>query len=124
MVKSAQANATMWVDERQRFPRVTAPVSFGTQPFSVMRPVNDAELGGLRVRCPAPLRVNAEHTVALLLPSGRQLRCRVRVAWSGGRDQDGIEAGLRIIDAERHLGEVWSVLEDLAEPPVGGRSGA
>ncbi len=81
-----------------------------------MHPVRDIGIGGLRVSCTAPLRVNEEHTVGLVLPSGRELRCRVRVAWSGRSRGGDHEAGLQIIGAESDMAEVWQVLEEHAEP--------
>ena len=117
MARSSRAVSTMWVDERRRFPRVNAPISFGTPPpLAAVRRGGGPGLEGLRIRCPTPLRVNDELVVGLLLPSGREIRCRVRVAWSGGHRRGGVEAGLQIIDAESDLGEVWLVLEELAEP--------
>ena len=108
---------TLCVDESARFPRVTAPVVFGTPMLAAMTPIGDVAFGGLRVRTPEALRVNEEHTVSLLLPSGRQLPCRVRVVWSGGgRRSGGHEAGLKIIGVASSLDEVWQVLEAHDEP--------
>lgn len=121
MVQSSRRALTMWVDARRRFPRVKAPVLLRSPtpvPVSAVHSAGAFDLGGLRVRCPQPLRVNEEHTMVLELPSGRQLSCRVRVAWSGSGRTGDLEAGLQILGADRNLGEVWQVLEELAEPDV------
>ena len=117
MVKPVRSLPTMWVDERRRYPRVKVPVEFRTARVNtVMRPVGDPDLGGLRVSSPTPLRVNEELTVGVVVPSGRMVYCRVRVVWSGRGRQGGHEAGLKVIGAESDFRRVWEVLEEHAEP--------
>ncbi len=117
MVKPVRSLPTLWVDERRRYPRVIVPVQFRTGRLSsVMAPVGDPELGGLRVSTPSPLRVNDELTVGVVVPSGRTVHCRVRVVWSGRGRDGGHEAGLKVIGAESDFGRVYEVLEDHAEP--------
>ena len=117
MVHPSRRESSLQVDERRRYPRVKAPILFRASPFApTLQPVHDIGIGGLRVRCPDPLRVNDEHTVGLVLPSGRELRCRVRVAWSGSDRMGDHEAGLQILGADADIRDVWQVLEDLPEP--------
>ena len=114
MVKSSRRALPLWVDERRRFPRVKSPVMLRSPALrGLMQPVRDIGIGGLRVRMNRRLRVNDEHTVGVVLPSGRELLCRVRVVWSGGRREGQHEAGLQILSADKDIGEVWQVVEEL-----------